>query len=63
MTRAAVEPIELPIGPITRARSKRFKEAISGLVDRIWGEAIAGLVYQSWTSSSCVPCSLLQAEP
>ncbi|KAK5840091.1 hypothetical protein PVK06_008960 [Gossypium arboreum] len=62
MTRVGTEPIELPIRPITRARAKRFKEAISGLIDRIWGEAVAGLIDQSWTSSSCVPCSLLQAE-
>ncbi|KAA3487694.1 Transposon Ty3-I Gag-Pol polyprotein [Gossypium australe] len=39
MTKVAVaEPIELPLGPITRARAKKFKEAISCYIDRIWGE-------------------------
>lgn len=31
------EPLELPQGPITQARAKRFKEAISALVDQVWG--------------------------
>ncbi|MBA0881424.1 hypothetical protein Goshw_024800, partial [Gossypium schwendimanii] len=29
------EAINLPIGPITRARAKRFKDAISAMVERI----------------------------
>lgn len=34
-TRKAWDPMELPPGPITRGRSKRFKEALQGLVLRI----------------------------
>ncbi|KAH1107914.1 hypothetical protein J1N35_011682, partial [Gossypium stocksii] len=45
MTRAIVaEPIKLPIGPITRAQAKKFKEVISCIIDRIWGEAVAGFI-------------------
>ena len=29
------EDIKLPLGPITRARAKQFKDAISALVERI----------------------------
>ena len=27
-----------PVGPITRARTKRFKEALNGLVQEIWAD-------------------------
>ncbi|KAH1107648.1 hypothetical protein J1N35_011416, partial [Gossypium stocksii] len=37
------------------------RKLFSGLIDRIWGEAVAGLIDQSWTCTSCVLCSLLQA--
>ncbi|KAH1114319.1 hypothetical protein J1N35_007697 [Gossypium stocksii] len=55
LTKAAAKPIELPMGPIIHALAKRFKESISGLIDRIWGEGVARLIDQSWTSTSCVP--------
>ncbi|KAK5794032.1 hypothetical protein PVK06_035223 [Gossypium arboreum] len=58
----AVKHIELSIGSITRAIAKKFQGAISCYIDRIWGEEVAGLIDQSWTSTSCVPCSLLQAK-
>jgi len=32
----ANEPLEVPIGPITRARAKKLKEALNGLVQNIW---------------------------
>ncbi|KAH1039096.1 hypothetical protein J1N35_040839 [Gossypium stocksii] len=59
---AAAKPIELPIGLITRAKAKKFKEAIASYIDRIRGETIARHIDHSWTSSSCVPCSLLKVE-
>ncbi|PON43561.1 hypothetical protein TorRG33x02_333540, partial [Trema orientale] len=32
------DPIQVPIGPITRARAKRFKTALSGLIQSNWAE-------------------------
>ncbi|KAH1039280.1 hypothetical protein J1N35_041023 [Gossypium stocksii] len=61
-TKAVVEPIELPMGLITRARAKRFKEDIVGLIDQILGEFVAGLIDQSWTCTLFMPCNLLQAK-
>ena len=26
------DPVQVPIGPVTRARAKRFKKSISGLI-------------------------------
>ncbi|KAH1097484.1 hypothetical protein J1N35_014405 [Gossypium stocksii] len=50
------------MGPITRAQAKRFKEAISSLIDQFWGEAIVGFIDRSWVCTPCVPCNLLQAK-
>jgi hypothetical protein len=30
------DPLHVPVGPITRARSKMIKEALSGLIQEIW---------------------------
>jgi hypothetical protein len=30
------DPLHIPVGPITIARSKMIKEAISGLIQEIW---------------------------
>jgi hypothetical protein len=30
------DPFHVPVGPITRARSKMIKESISGLIQEIW---------------------------
>ncbi|XP_040948647.1 uncharacterized protein [Gossypium hirsutum] len=53
--------LELPKGPITRARAKKFKDAISALVDRVWGESVAGLFESSWTNKMSKSCTLLKA--
>ncbi|XP_017637300.2 uncharacterized protein LOC108479297 [Gossypium arboreum] len=45
---ANVDPFELPVGLITRAREKRFKDATIALVNRVWGETVAGLIESSW---------------
>ncbi|KAK5835869.1 hypothetical protein PVK06_011583 [Gossypium arboreum] len=50
------------MGPITRARAKRFKEAILSLIDQVWGEPIAGLIDRAGACTPCVPCKLLQAK-
>jgi hypothetical protein len=34
----ANDPLEVPIGPITRARAKKLKEALNGLVQNIWSK-------------------------
>jgi hypothetical protein len=34
----AKDPLEVPIGPITRARAKKPKEALNGLVQNIWSK-------------------------
>jgi hypothetical protein len=30
------DPLPIPVGPITRARSKMIKEALNGLIQEIW---------------------------
>ena len=32
------DPVQVPIGPITRARAKRFKESLNGLIQHIWAK-------------------------
>ena len=34
----ANDPLEVPIGPITRARAKKLTEALNGLVQNIWSK-------------------------
>ncbi|KAG8482833.1 hypothetical protein CXB51_024109 [Gossypium anomalum] len=62
LSAANEDPLELHVGPITRARAKRFKDATTTLVDRVWGETVAGLFESSWTSKPIKPCILLQAQ-
>ncbi|KAA3473497.1 succinate dehydrogenase [ubiquinone] flavoprotein subunit, mitochondrial-like [Gossypium australe] len=59
---ATADPIELPQGPITWSRAKKFQDAIASHIDRAWGGEVAGLIKQAWSSTPCVPYSLLQAE-
>jgi hypothetical protein len=33
------DPIHVPIGPVTRACAKIFHNALSGLIQGIWGQA------------------------
>ena len=35
-------PLHVPVGPITRARSKMIKEALSGLIQEIWAGSKTG---------------------
>ena len=32
----------IPVGPITKARSKKIKEALNGLIQEIWVDSNAG---------------------
>ena len=34
----SVDPIQVPIGPVTRARAKRFKETLNVLIQHIWAK-------------------------
>ena len=36
------DPLHVPIGPIIRARSKKIKEALNGLIQDIWVDSNAG---------------------
>ena len=33
------DPIQVPIGPVTRARAKKFKELLNGLIQEAWARA------------------------
>ncbi|KAH1046298.1 hypothetical protein J1N35_037082 [Gossypium stocksii] len=44
------ESLELPLGSMTQSRAKRFKEAVSALVDQVLGENLVGLIDQTWTT-------------
>jgi hypothetical protein len=41
------DPLHVPIGPITRARSKKIKEELNGLIQEIWGDSNNG-AFQAW---------------
>jgi hypothetical protein len=34
--------LHVPVGPITRARSKKIKEALNGLIQDIWADSPTG---------------------
>jgi hypothetical protein len=34
--------LHVPVGPITRARSKKIKEALNGLIQDIWADSTTG---------------------
>ena len=34
--------MHVPVGPITRVRSKKIKEALNGLIQEIWADSNAG---------------------
>uniref|UniRef100_A0A2N9I0N6 Reverse transcriptase n=1 Tax=Fagus sylvatica TaxID=28930 RepID=A0A2N9I0N6_FAGSY len=36
------DPLHVPVGPITRARSKKIKEALNGLIQDIWADSTMG---------------------
>ena len=36
------DPLHVPVGPITRARSKKIKEALNGLIQEIWADFNTG---------------------
>ena len=40
--KAFKNPLQVPVGPITKARSKKIKEALNGLIQEIWTDSNAG---------------------
>ena len=36
------DPLHVPVGPITRARSKKIKEVLNGLIQDIWADSTMG---------------------
>ena len=34
--------MHVPVGPITKARSKKIKEALNGLIQEIWADSNTG---------------------
>ena len=36
------DPLHVPVGPITKARSKKIKEALNGLIQEIWVDSNVG---------------------
>ena len=36
------DPLYVPVGPITRVRSKKIKEALNGLIQEIWADSKTG---------------------
>ena len=36
------DPLHVPVGPITKARSKKIKEALNGLIQEIWANSNTG---------------------
>ena len=46
------DPIQVPIKPVIRARAKKFKEALNGLIQAIWAQSnswspIEGIAHDS----------------
>ena len=39
--KAFKDPLRVPVGPITKARSKKIKEALNGMIQEIWVDSIA----------------------
>ncbi|GMN70564.1 hypothetical protein TIFTF001_039606 [Ficus carica] len=42
--------IQVPIGPVARARAKKFKDALMGLIRATWSQAIAWRPIEGITS-------------
>ena len=40
--KAFKDPLHVPVGPITKTRSKKIKEALNGLIQEIWADSNTG---------------------
>jgi len=61
----ANDPLEVPIGPITRARAKKLKEALNGLVQNIWSKMdLEGLgIFKEHEGQPLIHLVQVQEEP
>jgi hypothetical protein len=39
MTTTSKDLVQVPIGPVTRARAKKFKDVLNGLIQELWAQA------------------------
>ena len=53
------ESMELPLGPITRARAKKFQDAVASYIARLWSD---GLIAHKTPSSTSLIRNFLQAD-
>lgn len=47
---ASKDLVQVPIGPVTRARAKKFKDVLNGLIQELWAQA------NSWRPIEHDPC-------
>ena len=52
--------MHVPVGPITKARSKKIKEALNGLIQEIWADSNTGYSKLDPKVDECV-INLIQA--
>ena len=53
------ESMELPLGPITRARAKKFQDVVASYIARLWSD---GLIAHKTPSSTSLIRNFLQAD-
>ena len=54
------DPIQVPIGPVIRARAKKFKDPLIGLIRATWCHAIAWRPIEGITSDNQHKKSVIQ---
>jgi hypothetical protein len=47
---ASKDLVQVPIGPVTRARAKKFKDVLNGHIQELWAQA------NSWRPNEHDPC-------
>ena len=50
---ASSDPLLIPSGPITRARTKRFKEVLNGLIKDIWAKGSSRSLKSNFSFLGC----------
>ena len=48
------DPIQVPAGPVTRARAKKFKEALNGLIQGTWAQSISWRPIEGIAHDKCM---------
>ncbi|GMN71594.1 hypothetical protein TIFTF001_055550 [Ficus carica] len=55
------DPVLVSIGPVTRARAKKFKDALTGLIRASWSQAIAWRPIEGFISDNQPNKCVIQA--